>query len=122
MNSAPKEGLARFFLVGISAENDEMLARPFDFAGDEVPHPTAGVTEFLAFREEEFTGALLFVAEGVVDGERDLVGDEGEIADLLGGIGIGVACTEAEAAEAAIRGGEGKDASGVQTRLLIVLH
>ena len=66
-------------VVGIGAENKEMLARPFDFAAGEIPHPTAGVAEPLAFFEEELAGALLIVAQSVVNGERDLIGNQGEV-------------------------------------------
>jgi len=35
------------------------------------------VAELLAFLQEEFAGALLVVAKGVVDGESNLIGNEG---------------------------------------------
>jgi hypothetical protein len=80
------------------------------------------VAELLPFFEEELAGALFVVAEGVVYGKSDLVGDEGEITDLLGRIVIGLVSPETKATEAAIRGGEGKDASSLQVGLFIQLH
>ena len=76
MDATPEERCAGLIFVGVGTEDQEMLTRPFDFAVGEVPDPTAGMAEFLSFLEEEFAGALLFIAEGVVDGESNLIGDE----------------------------------------------
>jgi hypothetical protein len=122
VDSAPKERPAGFIFFGIGAENEEMLARPLEFAVREVPHPTAGVAELLAFLEEELAGALLVVAEGVVHGESDLVGDEREVTDFVGRIGILAAGAEAEAAETAVGRGQREDARGLQIRLCKQLH
>jgi hypothetical protein len=80
------------------------------------------MAELLAFLEEEFAGALLVVTKGVVYGESNLVGDEGEITDLLGRIVIGLVGPETEATEAAIRGGEGENAGSLQAGLFIKSH
>src|ERR1700756_199388 len=99
-----------------------MLAGPFKVAAGKVPHPTAGVAQLLSFFEENLAGTLFVVAEGVVDGESDLVGDEGEVADFARRIGIGMACAEAEAAETAVGRCEREDACSLQIRLFKKLH
>jgi hypothetical protein len=122
VNSAPEERRAGLIFLGIGAEDQEMLARPLEFAVGKVPDPTAGMAELLAFLEKEFAGALLVVAESVVDGESNLIGDEGEVADFVGRIGICAAGAEAEAAETAISGGQGKDAREFQIGLFVQPH
>ena len=122
MDAAPEERRGGFIFVGIGPEDQEMLARPFDFAVRKVPDPTAGVAQLLAFLEEDFAGALLVVAKSVVDGKSDLIGDEGEVAYFVGRIGICAAGAEPEAAETSIGGGEWEDAGGLQIRLFVELH
>ncbi len=122
VNSAPEEGRRGLIVFGIGAENEKMFARPFKFAGDEIPHPTAGVAELLPFFQEKLAGALLFVAESIVDGEGDLIGDEREVTHFIGRIGIVVTRTEGEGAKAAVGCGERENACGLKTEVSIEIH
>ncbi len=64
---------------------------------------------------------LLF-AKDVVHGEGDVIGDQGEVADIFLGIAIGLLETETETAKPAMRGGEGKDAGRLHAVLPKDLH
>src|ERR1700691_1573330 len=87
MNPAPEQCKRWLFAIRIETENSEMLARPFDLAGCQIPLPTAGLAQLLAFFEIKFASSLFLVTQRIVNRQGNLFGYQREVSNFAGRIG-----------------------------------